>query len=145
MRGARWQHVRIRSPGVVRFVRHVFGERTPDTILFTYLGAYPQRARALAARFQAVLEYLEVPYGISSGFVFSGLRAGGITSLFERSGDLALTRWRGRWDSSRSMEHYVQELPASAAFAHLPQDTRARIFRLSDALPIAVRRALGSV
>ena len=142
MRGARWQHVRIRSQGVIRLVRHVFGQRSPDTNLFTCLGGYPQRARALAARFQAGLCYLEAPYGRVNGFVFSGLRAGGITSLFERTEDLALTRWRGRWDSTRSMEHYVQELPASAAFAQLSVDTRRRIFRLSDALPIAIRRVL---
>ena len=145
MRGARWQHVRIETPGVVRFIRAVFGGRPREARLFSRAGAYPMRARALAALFAAVLQFLRVPYGLSDGFVFSGLRAGGITSLFERSRDLPLTRWRGRWDSWRSMEHYIQELAASAAFADLPADVRRQVFRLSDALPRLIAAELGSV
>ena len=145
MRGARWQHVRIETPGVVRFLRAVFGDRPRSAQLFSRVGAYPLRARALAALFAAVLQFLRVPYGLNGGFVYSGLRAGGITSLFERSRDLSLTRWRGRWDSWRSMEHYIQELAASSAFADLPPDVRARVFRLSDALPRLIAAELAAL
>ena len=142
MRGARWQHVRIKERGVVRVVCEVFRARRGDAQLFTHAGTYPQRARALAAKLQAVLRFLDVPYGLRDGFVFSGLRAGGITELFQRTEDLPLTRWRGRWDSWKSMEHYIQELQASFAFAGLHVDVRQRVYRLSDALPRAVARAL---
>lgn len=142
MKGARWQHVRITGIGIIRFIRTVFGKRSPDVALFSPQGSYSQRAHALSAQFEQVLGYLQVPYGLRGGFVFSGLRAGGITSLFERTHDLALTRWRGRWDNERSMEHYIQELAVSSAFSELSNEVRTRVFRLSDAFPGIVLRVV---
>ena len=52
--------------------------------------------------------------------------AGAITTLYQRCGDLPRVRWYGRWDSLRTMEHYVQELPQAAVFAELGATTRAQ-------------------
>ena len=48
---------------------------------------------------------------------------------------LQLTRWRGQWDSMRSMEHYIQELASHEAFSRLPASARERMFRLAALLP----------
>jgi len=142
--GARWQHVRICCPTVIALLRHAVANRPGNAHVFTCAGSLPQRARALAARFQALVEFLGCPYGQQRGFVFSGLRAGGTTALFECTGDLALTRWRGRWDAWRSMEHYIQELAAATAFSSMSPSVRARVARLSALLPQVLEQALRS-
>jgi len=135
VRGARWQHVRVACHGTIALMRKQFGSREPAAMLFTHAGAHAQRARAFGARFLAVLAFLQVPYGEQDGFVPSGLRAGGITAFFMEHEDLGLTRWRGRWDNARSMEHYVQELPYHSAFSSLPARVRARVFAYARLLP----------
>ena len=75
------------------------------------------------------------------GFVLSGLRAGGITAFYNATGDLAACQWRGRWDSARTMEHYIQEAPMALAYADLPSDVRAGILQLSTALPSLLEKA----
>ena len=96
------------------------------------------RARQLNARFAAGLEVLGVPYGQHHGYTLGGLRAGGITAFFEETQDIGLTRWRGRWDSMRSLEHYVQELASNEAFARIDPTSRAKIFRLAELLPVVL-------
>ena len=88
----------------------------------------------MAARFAAGLRALGVPCGQTHGYTLGGLRGGGIMAYFEATGDSQLTRWRGRWDSMPSMEHYIQELASHEAFARLPPAARARIFRLAGLL-----------
>ena len=82
----------------------------------------------MAARFAAGLRALGVPYGQAHGFTLDELRGGGITAYFEATGDLQLTRWRGRWNPTRSMEHYIQELASHEAL-------RAALLR---AVPVAL-------
>ena len=76
-----------------------------------------------------------MPSGDKRGYVLSGLRAGGITAFFQSTQDMMLTRWRGRWDSLRTLEHYIQELPMAESYARLPARTRERLARLSSLLP----------
>ena len=93
------------------------------------------RGRQLSARFAAGLAALGVPYGQQHGYTLAGLRAGGVTAFFEATQDINLTRWRGRWDSMRSLEHYIQELASHEAFTRIEPAARARIFRLAELLP----------
>ena len=82
----------------------------------------------MVARFAAGLRALGVPYGQAQGYTLGGFRGGGITAYFEATGDLQLTRWRGRWNPMRSMEHYIQELASHEAL-------RAALLR---AVPVAL-------
>ena len=141
MRGARWQHVRVASPTVMALLHSVFGHRAREAPLFSYVGAPPQRARRLAALFAAALQVLRVPYGQRRGFVMSGLRAGGTTAYFQCTQRLDLTRWRGRWDNERSMEHYLQELPMGEAYASLPESTRTRVTAVARLLDYVLTEA----
>ena len=143
-RGARWQHVRISCPFVIALARFAFGTRPAQEQLFTYSGSPVVRLRGFQARFATLLNETGATYGDRHGFVLSGLRAGGITSLFERTQDLGLVRWRGRWDNTNSMEHYIQELPAATAFARLPEDARRKIFTLARLLHITFNLTTGA-
>ena len=120
---------------MIALLTAVYGDRHPSLPLFSAAGSPAVRARRLAALFAAGLDALRVPYGQRDGFVLSGLRAGGVTAYFQATQDLALTRWRGRWDSARSMEHYIQEAPCAAAYARLAPGVRARIAQLARLLP----------
>ena len=141
MKGARWQHVRLDSVFVIALLWGVFGNRAPDAPLFSFIGSATQRARRLTVLFQAGLAALGVPIGDKRGYVLSGLRAGGITAFFQHTQDMMLTRWRGRWDSLRTLEHYIQELPMAEQFARLPADVRTKLARLSGLLPVLTREA----
>ena len=141
LRGARWQHVRVACPTVIALLDRVFGSRPPGVMLFSCTGSHAVRGRQLSARFAAGLAALGVPYGQHHGYTLAGLRAGGITAFFEATQDIGLTRWRGRWDSMRSLEHYVQELASHEAFARLDPISRAKIFRLADLLPAVLQMA----
>ena len=91
--------------------------------------------------FQAGLAALGVPIGDKRRYVLSGLRAGGITAFFQHTQDMMLRRWRGRWDSLRTLEHYIQELPMAEQYARLPAAVRDKLARLSTLLPALVRGA----
>ena len=136
---ARYQHVRITCATVAALLDRVFGQRDRAAALFSWPGNHAARSRQMSARFAAGLRALGVPYGQAQGYTLGGLRGGGITAFFEATGDLQLTRWRGRWDSMRSMEDYIQELASHEAFARLPPPARARIFRLAGLLGLFVQ------
>ena len=120
---------------MIWLVDRAFGPRDRASPLFSWPGNHEARGRQLAAKFAAGLRALSVPYGQAEGYTLGGLRAGGTTAYFEATSDLQLTRWRGRWDSMKSMEHYIQELPSHEAFARLPAAVRARIARIAALLP----------
>ena len=82
--------------------------------------------------FGSTLRGLRVPNGVPHGYVLFSLRAGAITTLYKRCGDLQRVRWYGRWDSLRTMEHYVPELPQAAVFAELDAATRAQLAALAS-------------
>ena len=140
-RGARWQHVRIQSPRMVCMLWSHLGTRPGHEYVFSYAGTPAARAARLTAMFGSALHELGVPYGVAHGYVLSSLRAGAITTLYQRCGDLQRVRWYGRWDSLRTMEHYVQELPQAAVFAELDATTRAQLAALARLLPQMIRRA----
>jgi len=142
--GARYQHVRVSCPGVRALLWAAFGDWATHAALFQRHGTPSQREHALAWRFERLCQALDVPYGELRGVTFSGLRAGGTTAMFEATGDLALVRWRGRWDNMRTLEHYVQELPYWDFFPRLPAATRARVFALARLLPALLARLDGA-
>ena len=67
----------------------------------------------------------------ADGIVPYGLRAGGVTEMFRRTEDIALVRWRCRWDSLQSLEHYLQEMGAAEQMGRLDPEKRQRCKRLA--------------
>ena len=82
----------------------LLGTRPGHEYVFSYAGTPAARAARLTAMFGSALRELGVPYGVAHGYVLSSLRAGAITTLYQRCGDLQRVRWYGRWDSLRTME-----------------------------------------
>ena len=60
--------------------------------------------------------------------------------MYQQTHDLQLIRWIGRWESDKTVEHYLQEAPAALAAARLPIPVRQRIRALAGLLPDAIRR-----
>ena len=141
MKEVRWQHVRLDSAFVIALLWSVFGGWAPDAPLFSFVGSAPRRARRFAVLFHAGLAALGVPIGDKNGYVLSRLRAGYITAFFQHTQDMMPPRWRGRWDSLRTLEHHIQELPMAESYARLPADTRQRLARLSSLLLALTRKA----
>jgi hypothetical protein len=130
---ARVQHVRIVSPGLICAAFAAFGALPPQTQLFAC--GQPDRVARLNAWFASSLRTLGVNATEAKGFTLAGLRAGGITALFRHTGNLPLVKWRGRWDSAQTMEHYIQELEGSDAYASVPAEAREDLQALSGRLP----------
>ncbi len=96
-------------------------------------GAHPRQrllrdgACAFRCRWDAVLHSLGISPGRFEGLTPDGLRAGGTTHLFLSTQDIALVKWRGRWVSDRTLEHYLQEMGSASFITTLPEAARGRI------------------
>ena len=128
--------MRIENAAIEQAARRAWQHLPPDTPLFPHAGSKAARARKLAAYLAALLQGLGLEYGQANGYTFGSFRAGGATALFQRTDDLSAVRWRGRWDSLRSLEHYLQELPMAENFARLPGATKRRVVRVAGLLPL---------
>ena len=73
----------------------------------------------------------------------AGLRGGGATFLYEETEDPILTQRRGRWENTKNMDIYVQELQAGRYLAGLRPRTRRTIHLLADAAPDFVSHGCG--
>jgi len=132
------QHVRLEASEVVELASLVFAPLPAEAMLWGRAG--PRRATMLVATFQHLLQGLGLAYGMGKGFVLSSLRSGGITALWQESRDLEQVRWRGRWSQMKTLDHYVQELPAARGLLSLSGLRRQELFALSDALPLLLHR-----
>ncbi len=82
------------------------------------------------AAFQAGVDAL----GLSSlRLTPSSLRAGGATYLFAQGLELGRLKFRGRWASLTTLEHYVQEASASLVLLSLPPDQVCRLEAIARA------------
>eukprot|EP00971_Amphidinium_carterae_P220272 4372771-Amphidinium_carterae.3 len=50
-------------------------------------------------------------------------------------GNITWLQYRGRWESARSMRHYIQAGLAMQAYSSLSMDTKLRIATLADLAP----------
>ena len=68
------------------------------------------------------------------GFTLGGLRAGGATTMFMRTRNMAWVKYHGRWAAERTLAHYIQEASAAAASIDIGTDKAAELERLSARL-----------
>ena len=140
----RLQHACISDPILVDFIESFWylaappgegGKRAPLLIE----GDARTRADFFRTRFDVLMRFLGVPTSQKEGLTPSSLRAGGITALYRRNKDLHLLRLVGRWSNMRTMETYIQELPAVMIMTHLSEASKRRILSLSKFGGILVR------
>ncbi len=72
----------------------------------------------------------------------SSFRPGGASFLFhEWDEDVRRLQWRGRWASTRMLEHYIQELQSYQLLTQLSADARCLVDQLSDLFDASLAEA----
>eukprot|EP00435_Cladocopium_sp_Y103_P035124 s3074_g9.t1 len=129
-RAARHQVAKIEYGDLVELIRCAFEHLPPESKLWR---SSPQLLRS---RFKQLLSALLLPCNSkadSRALDLGSMRAGGATHLQMLWEDAELTRRRGRWLSSRTMEIYLQESAATLFFPMQPPETKARIMHAANA------------
>ena len=126
-RAARLQAVTVDEPWVVTLCSWALAGCSQQDLLV------PGGSVALNARFQQLSRACRthhLPYSPAS------LRGGGAVALLQSLG-LSELMFRGRWDSVKSLTHYLQEGLAGLAICHLSPATAAVVNQLAALLPAA--------
>lgn len=76
-----------------------------------------------------MLKELGVPVGQQHGLTPASLRSGGATHMFAMTQDVQLVRWRGRWQHTPTLEHYLQEVGSASTVPRLEPVARATVCR----------------
>eukprot|EP00971_Amphidinium_carterae_P063954 1265951-Amphidinium_carterae.2 len=127
-RGARLQSVAIEDQTVIDLLIRVFGSDPPHRSL---VAGGP---RGLQIFFNQIRDSLGLR---GSPWTLATLRGGGAVAYLRQSGgNIVWLQFRGRWESFRSMRHYVQAGLAMQAFASLPAETKERVSYLASLAPI---------
>ena len=71
----------------------------------------------------------------------ASLRAGGATDLYVATENWTLVQARGRWQSLRVMQVYIQELVATSFYAQLPARARHLVAYLARGSPAIIEVA----
>ena len=113
-----------------------FGNRRSSEFLV------PGGLAALQRRFNVALLALGLQ---GCHYTLGSLRAGGATHHFLLYGNLASLMFRGRWDSARTLNHYVHMGLAAMTAATTPLHTTQLVQCLSDGLEdLLVPEAFGT-
>ena len=136
--GARHQSARLDQPQLLRLVDLAFAALRPEQRL------WPMSGQTMRLRFQKLLTangLADLPPEISRGIDLGSLRAGGASWLLLTSEDSELTRRRGRWLTSKTMEVYVQESASIQFLPRLPTHIKQRVLTGAEAFPWALEFA----
>lgn len=123
-RGAAQQYSRLDAPDGFDFLVKFWTSLHPNEQL------WPASPGSFARRFGALFSAVTQRRG---HFTPASLRTGGATVLFQRWGeDIQRLQWRGRWATTATLPHYIQELQAASIFHHLPAGTMAVIHEAAE-------------
>lgn len=134
------QHARISDELSVLFLDHVFGCTAQNQPLFACSGA------VFKNRWDKVFKFLGIPTTeASKGITPKSLRGSGASWLYHRTEDIPRILWRGRWQSRKSLEHYLQDVMGQMLLADLIQEKQDLVRLLathsSQLLILAARHA----
>ena len=132
------QHARISDAVTVSFLDFVFGGLPRDAPLFgASLGSF-------RTRWNRLFSELGVPTSEKHrGVTPKSLRGSGASWLFHYTEDVSKLLWRGRWQSRRTLEHYLQDVMGQVLLTDLSQDRREMVLLLSEASSFLLVSALG--
>eukprot|EP00971_Amphidinium_carterae_P330867 6464124-Amphidinium_carterae.1 len=125
-RGSKLQSVIIEDGVVLHFVNRVFGDFPPKALLCA--GGQV----SLSLRFAALKRALGLE---KSPFSLASLRGGGSVHYMRTIGNVSWLQYRGRWESAKTMGHYLQAGTAMMAMAAIPRDVTHRIKALAQLAP----------
>lgn len=108
---ARREHVRVDDPWFAFLLTAWFQHLEPHQQLLD-TRSKARTAQEYRAMHDALVTFFSVPPSDGSGITPASHRGGGATWFFQATGNLELTRWRGRWQQNRTLEVYLQEVAA---------------------------------
>eukprot|EP00971_Amphidinium_carterae_P178513 3541450-Amphidinium_carterae.1 len=127
-RGARLQSVSIDDCTVIALMARIFGADPPHRCLVA------GGSRGLQMFFERVRRCVGLQ---GSPWTLATLRGGGALAFLRMTGgNIIWLQYRGRWESARSMRHYIQAGLAMQAYSGLDEATKLRIAHLADLAPL---------
>ena len=126
---ARREHVRLEDPMLIYMLELWLPRLAPNTRLF------PMTYDNMRKYHDSLVTFFGIAASDGNGLTPASHRGGGATWMFEQTGDLDLTRWRGRWagPTSRTLEVYIQEVAAASVLPGLDVAHRQRVLMFSQA------------
>eukprot|EP00438_Fugacium_kawagutii_P025929 Skav202348 [mRNA] locus=scaffold2638:236849:237829:- [translate_table: standard] len=132
------QHARISDHLTVRFLDKQFGCLPQSSPLF---GCSFSMFRT---RWNKLFSFLGIPTSEKKrGITPKSLRGSGASWQFHYTEDVTRILWRGRWQSRRTLEHYLQDVMGQVLLSDLPQDQRDVVMDLCLASSHLLVSALG--
>eukprot|EP00971_Amphidinium_carterae_P346744 6488398-Amphidinium_carterae.3 len=128
-RGSKLQSVLIEDELILEFVDNLLGAVAPNTLLVA--GGLP----LLSKRFDALKRVLSLS---SSPFSLASLRGGGAVHYMRTIGNVSWLQYRGRWESAKSMGHYLQAGSAMLAMMNVSTQCRHLVKSLAQLTPTLV-------
>mmetsp|Transcript_101717 Transcript_101717/g.326765 ORF Transcript_101717/g.326765 Transcript_101717/m.326765 type:complete len:158 (+) Transcript_101717:696-1169(+) len=126
LRGPKRQYAKVDEPYVISFLLKVLPALPASERIWNGSSA------TFRTRFDDILKALSIPIG---SILPSSLRTGGATTLFQLwDENVQKLMWRGRWQSQRILEHYVQELAATNILGKLKPRTQSLVLKLQALL-----------
>ena len=138
-RAARHQSARIDPADLVSLISKVFENYAPSDRL------WPSSAGTLRRRFNSLLSAVGLPTTRGPWgrpYDLGSLRPGGASWLLMRTENTELIRRRGRWQSMRTLEIYLQDIQVATALHKLDEPVRKKIARLAAGFPSILEKAL---
>lgn len=133
------QHARISDELSVHFLDATFGCLAKTEPLF---GCSTSLFRS---RWNRIFQHLGIPTSERThGITPKSLRGSGASWLFHCTEDVNRVLWRGRWQSKRTLEHYLQDVLGQVLLADLIQDKRDLCLELADSASSLLAAAVGS-
>lgn len=134
------QHARVSDELTVLYLDAVFGNLANTEPLFNCSTSF------FRTRWNRLFKHLGIATSEkANGLTPKALRGSGASWLFHCTEDVNRVLWRGRWQSKRTLEHYLQDVSGQALLADLIQEKRDLCLELADAashlLVMAVGRA----
>ena len=130
-RAARHQSARIDPSDIVSLITKVFKGFAPSDRL------WPSSAGTLRRRFNSLLTAVGLPTTRGPWgrpYDLGSLRPGGASWLLMKTENTELIRRRGRWQSMRTLEIYLQDIQVATALHKLDEPVRRKIAHLAAGL-----------
>ena len=132
------QHSRVSDQLAVAYLDHLFGCLPAEQLLFNC------SAGVFRTRWNRLFKYLGVETAEKKrGITPKSLRGSGASWLFHHTEDVERVLWRGRWQSRRTLEHYLQDVMGQVLLSELIQEKRDRVFVLAEASSSLLVHAIG--
>lgn len=133
------QHARISDELSVHFLDAIFGCLAKTDFLFNCSSSL------FRSRWNRIFKFLGIPTSERDrGITPKALRGSGASWLFHCTEDVNRVLWRGRWQSKRTLEHYLQDVLGQVLLADLIQDKRDLCLELADSASSLLAAAIGS-